>query len=65
MGKEQQIRVLLALAGRDQEDVARAVGVSSSTLSRALRGQRTLSETTRRKVVEALVDGMIDGRSVA
>ena len=54
-----KIRVLLALAGRDQCEIARAVGISPSMLSRALRGQRRLSTATRRRIVEELIDACL------
>lgn len=60
MGHETKIKVLLALAGRDQGDVARASGISASTLSRAFKGERRLSAGTRRKVIETIVEAVME-----
>jgi transcriptional regulator with XRE-family HTH domain len=54
-----KFKVLLALAGRDQRDLASAVGVSPATMSRALRGQRPLGAAMRRRIAETLVDAVL------
>ena len=54
-----KIKVLMAVAGRHQRDVALAAGISPSTLSRALRGQRRLSPAVWRRVVEELVEACL------
>ena len=56
---EDRIRILFAIAGRDQGEVARAAGLSPAMLSRALRGQRRMSIDARRRVVEQLVDACL------
>lgn len=52
-----QVRVLLALRGWGQNDLASALGVSASHLSRAIKGERRLSDEHQRKLIAVLVDG--------
>lgn len=52
-------RVLVALAGLEQAELARRIGVSDSTLSRALRGERRLSRQRRVLLLALLVDALM------
>ncbi len=64
MVQADRLRVLLAVTGRDQQEVALAAGISPSTFSRALRGQRRLSVAARRRIVESLIDDVLAGLAV-
>ena len=56
-------RVLLALSGRGQRDLARAAGVSPSMISRVYSGAsaRLVARPTSKAIVEHLVRGMSTG----
>ena len=54
-GRGHRLRVLLALADIDQMALAAAVGVSQSTISRYIRGERELSQQTERELFEYLL----------
>ncbi len=54
-----RIRVLLSVSGRDQQALARAIGISPSTLSRALRGERTLSAATKERLIREITAGIL------
>lgn len=55
-----RFRMIAALAG-DQASIAKSAGISPSTLSRAISGQRHLSADTRRRVIDAIVSQIVSG----
>lgn len=57
-----QTRILLAVSGLSQQQLASRAGISAGTVSRFLRGERTLSRRSQRRLVEVLTDEIVGGR---
>lgn len=58
----ERVRVLMAMADLPQDRVARAAGISPSTLSRALSGERRLAAATEERIVRNLVEALIGSK---
>jgi transcriptional regulator with XRE-family HTH domain len=65
MERTERLRVLLAITGHDQKDLAREAGVSAATISRGLNGKRPLTTKTLDRVVRALVVALTDDAASA
>jgi transcriptional regulator with XRE-family HTH domain len=59
MTRRERLRLLLTVAGTDQAEIARDIGISPSSLSRALAGERRLADETHRRLVASIVERVV------